>query len=88
MSDRTVTSKQLKLVANFEDGDDRTIAIPAPKTTLTKANILTATIPDSDGETFTSAASKVLVSDKTGAKFKNWKSAKVYDTTTVYLDLS
>ena len=85
MADRTVTSKQLKLVANFEDGDDRTIAIPAPLTTLTKAKILTQKV---DGEqSFTEAAAKVLVGDKTGAKFKNWKSAKVYDTTTVYLDL-
>lgn len=80
MADVTKTSKQLKLVANFADGDDRTIAIDDPKTDLTKDDI-----NDAD---FVKSAAEVLIGDKAAAGFTNWKSAKIVENSTVYLDLA
>ena len=79
MADTVKSSNQLKLVAAFSDGDDRTIAVDDPKTGLTKDDI--------NDELFISAAKNVLVGDKAGAPFVGWKSAKVVEQTTVNLDL-
>lgn len=84
MADRVKTTRELKLVAAFSDGDDRTLAIPNPKSGLTKNDITSGT----DGTALTNAAAAVLIGDKTGADFTTWKSAKVVEQTTVYLDLT
>ena len=80
MADKTKTSKQLKLVAQFADGDDRTLAVDAPKSTLAKANIV--------NDEFIASAKAVLIGDKTGAEFTKWKSAKIHESETVYLDIT
>ena len=80
MADKTKTSKELKLVASFSDGDDRTLSISKPKSTITKSDI--------NATAFKNAAAAVLIGDKTGADFTTWKSAKVVEQTTVYLDLT
>lgn len=79
MADKVVNTNQLKLVAQFADGDDRTLTIDAPKSTLAKANIV--------NDEFIASAKAVLIGDKTGAEFTKWKSAQVRESTTVYLDI-
>ena len=80
MADKVKTVKELKLVAGFSDGDDRTLSFPNPADNLTKTQI-TATA-------FVNAAKAVLLGDKTGADMTGWKSAKVFESTTTYLDLT
>ena len=85
--DTTKYSNQLKLVAGFADGDDRTIILDDPKDGITKGDIV-AENPYWNGRDLTVLATKILKGDKTGADFTEWKSAKVVEQTTVYLDLS
>lgn len=80
MADKVKTIRELKLVAGFEDGDDRTLSVPNPKTSITKANIT--------GSGFYNAAKLALIGDKTGAVMTGWKSAKIFESTTTYLDLT
>lgn len=77
MADTTKTTKELKLVAGFVDGDTRTISYPDPRANLT-ADEINAVKP---------AAEKVLIGDKNGADFADWQSAKVVENSTVYLDI-
>lgn len=78
MADKVKTTKDLKLVALFDDGDDRTLSLQLPKSTVDKAAVqATAT-----------ATGKVLIGDKTGAAFTKWKRAYVIEQTIVYLDLT
>ena len=78
MADRAVVKSTLSLVAEFHDGDTRTITLDNPKNGLTAEDILDTT----DG------AKEVLIGDKTGAPFLRWASAKKISATTTYLDLS
>ena len=78
MSDITKTTKTLALVAEFTDGDDRTINLDNPKSGISAANI----------NALNTSASAVLVGDKDKADFLRFKSAQVKETTTVYLDLT
>lgn len=80
MADKVKSVRELKLVAGFEDGDDRTLAFPDPKDNLTKTQITAAA--------FVKAAKAALVGDKAGAGMTGWKSAKVFESTTTYLDLT
>ena len=80
MADKVKSSQTLKLVAAFEDGDDRTLSIPTTRNDITKTNI--------NNSTFVNAAKAVLIGDKTGADFKKWKSAQTVAQTVVYLDLT
>lgn len=76
MADTIKTSKQLKLVAGFNDGDDRTISIDAPRSDITAEEI--QALP----------AESAIVGDKAGAAFKEWKSAAIVETTVTTLDLA
>lgn len=80
MADRVKTVRELKLVASFDDGDDRTVTQNDPRNGLTKADILD---PD-----FVASSKTALIGDKTGAQMVGWKSAKVYESTIVYLDIT
>jgi len=80
MADKVKRVRELKLVAGFSDGDDRTLSFPNPKNNLTRAQI-TATA-------FVNAAKAALLGDKTGADMTGWKSAKIFESTTTYLDLT
>jgi len=77
MADTTKTTKQLKLVAGFEDGDERTITIENPKDNITAEQI----------KALNAKAAMVLVGDKYGAPFSIFKDAGIYLTTQVDLDL-
>ena len=78
MADTTKTTYQLKLVAGFNDGDERTISIDNPKDNITPAQI----------KALDSLAAGVLIGDKYGAPFTTFKDAGLYETTKVELDLS
>lgn len=78
MADVTKTSKILSLVAEFTDGDDRTLNLDNPIDGLTGAQI-TALKAQAGG---------VLIGDKAQAAFKDFKSAKVINRTVTKLDLS
>ena len=75
MADKTKYTKQLRLVAQFADEDDRTISLDDPKSTLTGAQIK-------------AVSGSVLIGDKAAAAFTKWKSAHVLEQTVVYLDLN
>ena len=80
MADITKTKGTLQLVAEFTDGDDRTITVDNPKATLTAAAInAVATYAKNNN---------ILIGDKAGADFSRFKSAKKIAQTTKYLDLS
>ena len=77
MADKVETSKTLKIVAGFADGDERTISIENPRANVTAADI----------KALDSLASGVIVGDKYGAPFTAFKDAGVYETTKVILDI-
>lgn len=78
MADITKTSRILSLVAEFTDGDDRTINLDNPSTNLTAARI----------NALNDYASGVLIGDKDSAAFQRFKSAKVKTSSVTYLDLT
>lgn len=78
MADTTKTTTQLKIVAGFSDGDERTLSIENPIDNITPAQI----------KALDSLASGVLIGDKYGAPFTTFKDAGIYETTKVELDLS
>lgn len=79
MADITKELKTLSIVAEFTDGDDRTITLANPKDSIAAADInsLSAYAAEND----------ILIGDKTGADFVRFKSAKVRNVETTYLDL-
>lgn len=79
MADKVKRNKQLKIVAGFADGDDRTITIDNPKDNLKKSNITGA---------LKTKAGEVLAGDKTGAKFTAWRDARIVESTVTTLDLA
>lgn len=78
MADVTKTSKILALVAEFTDGDDRTLNLDNPKNNVTASEI----------NALNAYASGVLIGDKEQAAFQRFKSAKVKTTSVTYLDLT
>lgn len=79
MADITKETNTLSIVAEFTDGDDRTITLPNPKDNISAAEInsLSAYCNDND----------VLIGDKAGADFHRFKSATVRSVATTFLDL-
>lgn len=69
---------QLKLVAGFEDGDDRTIALDNPTAGLSAADI----------KGMDTEAALCLIGDKAASTFTGWKSAKIVQQTTRIVDTS
>ena len=78
MADTVSTSRELKLVAGFVDGDERTISYPNPKSSITSAQI----------EALNASASSVLIGDKYGAPFNMFLDAEIVAKTTTKLDLT
>ena len=80
MSDVIKTKGTLTLVAEFADGDDRTLTVDNPKADISASaiNSVAAYIKDND----------ILLGDKAGADFTRFKSAKKIAQTTRYLDLT
>ena len=78
MADTIKNSNQLKLVAQFADGDDCTLIIDHPKNTVTATQIRKL-------ERFAAVA---LVGDKAGASFTSFGNATLNQTTATKLDIS
>lgn len=78
MADKVKTTKQLKIVAGFSDGDERTISYENPRSDITAADI----------KALDSLAAGVIIGDKYGAPFSTFKDAGIAETTRVELDLS
>lgn len=78
MADVTKVTSSLSLVAEFKDGDDRTINLDNPISGLSATQI----------NALNSLAAPVLIGDKDKADFLRFKSAKRKRTTTMWLDLS
>ena len=78
MADKTTTTNELKLVAGFVDGDERTLRFSDPKSTITAADI----------EALNASASSVLIGDKYGAPFNMFLDAAIVAKTTTKLDLT
>jgi len=77
MADKTSTSYQLKIVAGFSDGDERTISYENPRESVSAADI----------KALNSLAAGVLIGDKYGAPFSIFKDAGIYEIMKVDLDL-
>lgn len=77
MPDIVTTSNTLSVVAEFADGDDRTISMPSPRNDLTWADI----------EALNASASAVLIGDRAKANFYRFKEAFTRATTTTHLDI-
>ena len=77
MADVTKTSYQLKLIAGFVDGDERTISVENPISGITLDMI----------NNVATKAAGVLIGDKYGADFNTFKEAKYVQTTELILDL-
>lgn len=83
MADKTTVIKTLSMVAEFADGDDRTITVDNPDNS--NAASLTAAV-DSLGAYC--QTNQIFLGDKTGANFTKFRSAKVVTKTKTVLDLS
>ena len=77
MADTVTTSQELKIVAGFVDGDERTLRFSDPKSTITAADI----------NALNASASSVLIGDKYGAPFNMFLDAEIIDKTTTKVDI-
>ena len=78
MADTVKEKYTLQLIAEFVDGDTRTIALDNPNDSLTAQDI----------DNLSSLMVAGLVGDKTGAQFYRWKSAAKVNKQTIDLDIS
>ena len=80
MADKTTVTTTLSLLAGFADGDDRTYNIDNPNTAINLGNAV-----HSIGSFC--QENQVILGDKTGAAFTEFKSAKLVTKTKTVLDL-
>lgn len=78
MADKIVSSSELKMVAAFDDEDDRTLTLSDPASGITESQI----------RGIETSAAKVLIGDKAAANFSRFKSAKTRTVSTTYFDLT
>ena len=74
--DTTTTTKSLTIVAEFDDGDDRSISIDNPRNGITWADV----------QNLSQYAQNVLVGDKTGSPFNRIKAAHLTERYSLILD--
>jgi len=78
MATKVTTSNQLKMIADFDGNDSRTITLNNPKPNLTPQDITT----------FATAATNVLIGDKAGGVFTGIRAAAYVETAVHDLDLT
>ena len=78
MADLQSVKDTLQLVAEFVDGDTRSIALDNPKDSLTAEEI----------DSLNAIMVKCLVGDKEGAQFYRWKTAAQVNKVTTILDIT
>ena len=86
MADIIKTKSTLSLEQEFTDGDTRTITLDNPCDSIQAADSAAVTAINEVGTYM--KTNKLTVGDKVGADFLRFKSAKVNNHTTVYLDLT
>ena len=74
MADKTTVTTTLNMVAGFADGDDRTIIVDNPNTAINLGEY--------------AKTNQVILGDKAGSAFTDFKSAKLVTKTKTVLDLS
>lgn len=84
MADVTKVRNTIQVVAEFSDGDDRTLSFDNPKATLT-TDQLAAQINEASAYAKTH---QVILGDKEQAEFVRFKTARKVANTTKYLDLT
>ena len=77
MADTSKTTNQLKIIAGFTDGDERTISIENPRSNISATDINAL-----------NAYGGILIGDKYGAPFHSFKDAELVESTVVSLDLA
>lgn len=80
MADKQNVSSTLTMVAEYADGDDRTINLDNPNTAI---NLAQGVVNLGNY----CKTNQVIVGDKTGAAFTRFKSAKVVNKTVTKFDL-
>lgn len=77
----TITSgRDLKLIYEFVDGDERTTTLPNPRNNLTQSDLDTATNA--------LVTEQAFIGDKNGSAFNQIKSAEITEWTKTKFDLS
>lgn len=79
MADKTTTTKELKVVAKFVDGDTRSLTLDNPKDSLTAAQI--------NAVAAVARTSNIIIGDKGSADFLEFDTAKVVQKEVINLDL-
>ena len=80
MADKTKVSSDIKFVANFNDGDTRTISMPSPKSVEQLPSLLGGL------ESFL-ISSQAIVGDKNRGTFTHLSEARVVQVTEITLDI-
>ena len=80
MADKTTTTSTLQMVAEFADGDDRTINLDNPNTAINLAQGVV------NLGNYTKA-NQVIIGDKADAAFSRFKSAQIIEKTVTKFDL-
>lgn len=80
MADKTTTTTTLSVVAGFEDGDERTLNFDNPNTAINLGNAV-----HSLGSY--AATNQIILGDKAGAAFTEFKSAKLITKQKTVFDL-
>ena len=80
MADKTTTTTTLNIIAGFADGDDRTINIDNPNTAINLGNAVYSLGSFAQ-------QNQVILGDKAGSAFTEFKSAKLVTKTKTILDL-
>ena len=81
MADVQTVSQTIEIVAEYADGDTRTITQENPNTSINLANAV------KELGAFCKST-QVIIGDKTGAAFKRFKTARTRTKTITKLDLS
>lgn len=76
MADTITTTKSLTIIAEFDDGDNRSISIDNPRNGITWENI----------RTINTYAANVLIGDKNKSKFNRISSAHTTERYTLIVD--
>ncbi len=80
MADKTTTTTTLSVVAGFEDGDERTLNFDNPNTAINLGDAV-----HSLGSY--AATNQIILGDKAGAAFTEFKTAKLITKQKIVFDL-
>lgn len=88
MADTITRTEQVVLLAEFQDGDDRTIALDYASVDVEDASEMAALGAQVDALETKVKNKNLLIGDKAGADFVRFKDAKIVHKTVLTLDLN